>query len=51
LICRGTFHSTDETVAGNIEWQTHSVRWEASADVIPDKVRGCKELSETEGKI
>jgi len=51
LICRGTLHSTDETVAGNIEWRTHSIRWEASADGIPDKVRRCKELSETGGKI
>jgi hypothetical protein len=53
MIRRGTFHSTDELEAAIYKWLANwngeptPFLWKASADVILDKVRRCKELSET----
>ena len=53
IIRRGTFHSTDELETAIYKWlatwngQPTPFGWKASADVILDKVRRCKELSET----
>ena len=53
MIRRGTFHSTDELEAAIYKWlaswngRPTPFIWKASADVILDKVRRCKELSET----
>jgi transposase len=54
MIRRGTFHSTDELEKAIYQWLANwngdptPFVWKASADVILDKVRRCKELSETE---
>ena len=54
MIRRGTFHSTDELEKAIYQWLAHwnggtpkPFIWKASADVIPDKVRRCKELTRT----
>lgn len=53
MIRRGTFHSTDELEKAIYQWLSHwngdptPFTWKASADVILDKVRRCKELSRT----
>src|SRR6266849_2079654 len=53
MIRRGTFHSTDELEQAIYKWlatwngEPTPFTWRASADVILDKVRRCKELSET----
>ena len=53
MIRRGTFHSADELESAIYEWLAHwngdpaPFVWKASADVILDKVRRCKELSRT----
>ena len=53
MIRRGTFHSTDELEMAIYKWlatwngKPTPFVWKASADVILDKVRRCKELSET----
>ena len=53
MIRRGTFHSTDELETAIYKWlatwngKPTPFAWKASADVILDKVRRCKELSET----
>ena len=53
MIRRGTFHSTAELEKAIYEWLAHwngdpaPFAWKASADVILDKVRRCKELSRT----
>jgi transposase len=53
MIRRGTFHSTPELEAAIYRWLANwngdpkPFVWKASADVILDKVRRCKELSVT----
>jgi transposase len=53
MIRRGTFHSTVELEAAIYKWLASwngdptPFVWKASADVILDKVRRCKELSKT----
>jgi transposase len=53
MIRRGTFHSADELERAIYQWLAHwngaptPFVWKASADVILDKVRRCKELSRT----
>jgi len=53
MIRRGTFRSTDELETAIYKWlatwngQPSPFVWKASADVILDKVRRCKELSKT----
>ena len=53
MIRRGTFHSTAELETAIYKWlsawngEPSPFVWKASADVILDKVRRCKELSET----
>jgi transposase len=53
MIRRGTFLSTDELEAAIYRWLANwngdptPFAWKASADVILDKVRRCKELSKT----
>ena len=53
MIRRGTFHSADELEKAIYQWLAHwngdptPFVWKASADVILDKVRRCKELSGT----
>src|SRR5271170_1721495 len=53
MIRRGTFHSTEELEKAIYKWlatwngEPTPFVWKASADVILDKVRRCKELSET----
>src|SRR5580704_4549663 len=53
MIRRGTFHSTEELEKAIYKWlatwngEPAPFTWRASADVILDKVRRCKELSET----
>jgi len=53
MIRRGTFHSTEELERAIYDWLANwngeptPFVWKASADVILDKVRRCKELSET----
>jgi transposase/DNA-binding CsgD family transcriptional regulator len=53
MIRRGTFHSTDELEMAIYKWlatwngKSTPFVWKASADVILDKVRRCKELSKT----
>lgn len=53
MIRRGTFHSAGELETAIYRWLAHwngaptPFVWKASADVILDKVRRCKELSET----
>jgi transposase len=53
MIRRGTFHSTDELEKAIYHWLASwngdptPFVWKASADVILDKVRRCKELSKT----
>jgi transposase len=53
MIRRGTFHSTDELEKAIYKWlatwngEPTPFAWRASADVILDKVRRCKQLSET----
>jgi transposase len=53
MIRRGTFHSTDELEMAIYKWlatwngKPSPFVWKASADVILDKVRRCKELSKT----
>ena len=53
MIRRGTFHSTQELEKAIYRWlatwngDPTPFVWKASADVILDKVRRCKELSET----
>lgn len=53
MIRRGTFRSTDELEKAIYEWLANwngdptPFTWKASADVILDKVRRCKELRET----
>ena len=53
MIRRGTFHSTDELESAIYKWlatwngKPTPFVWKASADVILDKVRRCKELSGT----
>jgi transposase/DNA-binding CsgD family transcriptional regulator len=53
MIRRGTFHSADELEKAIYHWLANwngapsPFVWKASADVILDKVRRCKELSET----
>ncbi len=53
MIRRGTFRSTDELEQAIYKWlatwngQPKPFVWKASADVILDKVRRCKELSKT----
>src|ERR1700720_1314418 len=53
MIRRGTFHSTDELETAIYKWlatwngEPTPFVWKASADVILDKVRRCKELSKT----
>jgi len=53
MIRRGTFHSTDELEKAIYHWLAEwngspkPFIWKASADVILDKVRCCKELSRT----
>jgi transposase len=53
MIRRGTLHSTEELEIAIYKWlatwngEPKPFVWKASADVILDKVRRCKELSET----
>ena len=53
MIRRGTFHSAEELEKAIYQWLAHwngaptPFVWKASADVILDKVRRCKELSKT----
>jgi len=53
MIRRGTFHSADELEKAIYQWLAHwngdptPFVWKASADVILDKVRRCKELTGT----
>jgi len=53
MIRRGTFHSTDELEKAIYKWlatwngEPTPFVWKASADIILDKVRRCKQLSET----
>ncbi len=53
MIRRGTFHSVNELGKAIYQWLANwngdpaPFAWKASADVILDKVRRCKELSET----
>jgi transposase len=53
MIRRGTFHSTDELEKAIYQWLASwngaptPFVWKASADVILDKVRRCKELAKT----
>jgi transposase/DNA-binding CsgD family transcriptional regulator len=53
MIRRGTFHSADELEKAIYHWLSNwngdptPFVWKASADVILDKVRRCKELSKT----
>jgi transposase len=53
MIRRGTFHSADELEKAIYQWLANwngtptPFVWKASADVILDKVRRCKELSRT----
>ncbi len=53
MIRRGTFHSADELEQAIYKWLAHwngapaPFVWKASADVILDKVRRCKELTGT----
>jgi transposase len=53
MIRRGTFHSADELEQAIYKWLAQwngspaPFVWKASADVILDKVRRCKELSKT----
>jgi transposase len=53
MIRRGTFHSADELEQAIYKWLAHwngapnPFVWKASADVILDKVRRCKELAGT----
>lgn len=53
MIRRGTFHSADELEKAIYQWLAHwngdptPFVWKASADVILDKVRRCKELPGT----
>jgi transposase/biotin operon repressor len=53
MIRRGTFHSADELEQAIYQWLAHwngapnPFVWKASADVILDKVRRCKELAGT----
>jgi transposase len=53
MIRRGTFHSTEELEKAIYHWLANwngdptPFVWKASADVILDKVRRCKELSRT----
>lgn len=53
MIRRGTFHSTEELERSIYQWLASwngdptPFVWKASADVILDKVRRCKELSKT----
>ncbi len=53
MIRRGTFHNTDELEKAIYRWLANwngdptPFEWKASADVILDKVRRCKELSGT----
>jgi transposase len=53
MIRRGTFHSAAELEAAIYKWlaswngQPAPFTWKASADVILDKVRRCKQLTET----
>jgi putative transposase len=53
MIRRGTFHSTEELEKAIYHWlaswngDPSPFAWKASADVILDKVRRCKELSKT----
>jgi transposase len=53
MIRRGTFHSADELEKAIYQWLAHwngapnPFVWKASADVILDKVRRCKELAGT----
>jgi putative transposase len=53
MIRRGTFHSADELEQAIYKWLAHwngspaPFVWKASADVILDKVRRCKELTRT----
>ncbi|HKD08430.1 MAG TPA: IS630 family transposase [Bryobacteraceae bacterium] len=53
MIRRGTFHSTEELERAIYKWlatwngEPSPFAWRASADVILDKVRRCKELSKT----
>jgi transposase/DNA-binding CsgD family transcriptional regulator len=53
MIRRGTFHSVDELERAIYAWLANwndtpkAFVWKATADVIPDKVRRCKELAGT----
>jgi len=53
MIRRGTFHSADELENAIYKWLANwngaptAFEWKASADVILDKVRRCKELTRT----
>lgn len=53
MIRRGTFHSADELEQAIYKWLANwngspvPFAWKASADVILDKVRRCKELTKT----
>jgi transposase len=53
MIRRGTFHSVEELERAIYDWLLHwndnpkSFTWKATADVILDKVRKCKELRGT----
>src|SRR5947199_5350281 len=53
MIRRGSFHSPDELEQAIYKWLAHwngapvPFVWKASADIILDKVRRCKELSRT----
>ena len=53
MIRRGTFHSADELESAIYKWLAKwngaptAFEWKASADVILDKVRRCKELTRT----
>src|SRR5437667_3807173 len=53
MIRRGTFHSAHELETAIYQWLAHwngapkPFVWQASADLILDKVRRCKELSRT----
>ena len=53
MIRRGTFYSADELEQAIYQWLAHwngtpnPVVWKASADVILDKLRRCKELTGT----
>jgi hypothetical protein len=53
MIRRGTFRSVQELEAAIYQWlaqwnkKPQAFTWRATADVILDKVRRCKELAET----